>query len=82
MTIDYEKISKEIIAFANTNGGYIIFGIDDNGNIIFGGISSNTTMDLCLYMEEAYRRINPKDMHGGDYLPSVAMNQQKTICQN
>ena len=28
---DYEKISKEIIAFANTNGGYIIFGIDDNG---------------------------------------------------
>lgn len=28
---DYEKIAKEIIAFANTNGGYIIFGIDDNG---------------------------------------------------
>jgi predicted HTH transcriptional regulator len=28
---DHEKISKEIIAFANTVGGYIIFGINDNG---------------------------------------------------
>jgi predicted HTH transcriptional regulator len=30
---DYEKIAKEIIAFANTNGGVIIFGINDNGKV-------------------------------------------------
>lgn len=29
----YEKIAKEIIAFANTDGGTIIFGINDNGTI-------------------------------------------------
>lgn len=29
----FEKIAKEMIAFANTNGGYIIFGIDDNGSV-------------------------------------------------
>lgn len=30
---DHEKIAKEIIAFANTNGGKIIFGINDNGKV-------------------------------------------------
>lgn len=29
-----DKIAKEMIAFANTKGGYIIFGVDDNKNII------------------------------------------------
>ncbi|MCW8850873.1 MAG: ATP-binding protein [Melioribacteraceae bacterium] len=30
---EYEKIAKEIIAFANTSGGVIIFGINDNGKV-------------------------------------------------
>jgi predicted HTH transcriptional regulator len=29
-----EKISKEMIAFANTKGGFILFGIDDNKDIV------------------------------------------------
>jgi predicted HTH transcriptional regulator len=29
-----EKIAKEMIAFANTKGGYILFGIDDNKGVI------------------------------------------------
>jgi predicted HTH transcriptional regulator len=29
-----EKIAKEMMAFANTRGGYILFGIDDNKEII------------------------------------------------
>jgi predicted HTH transcriptional regulator len=33
-----EKIAKEIIAFANTKGGYILFGIDDDRKVI--GIDS------------------------------------------
>lgn len=28
-----EKIAKEMIAFANTKGGYILFGIDDNRSV-------------------------------------------------
>jgi len=30
----YEKIAKEIAAFANTIGGYLLVGVDDNGYII------------------------------------------------
>jgi len=30
----HEKIAKEIIAFANTKGGIIIFGVRDNGKIL------------------------------------------------
>jgi len=29
-----EKIAKEMIAFANTKGGYILMGIDDDGSIV------------------------------------------------
>lgn len=29
-----ERISKEMIAFANTKGGFILFGIDDNKDIV------------------------------------------------
>src|ERR1041384_3959823 len=29
-----EKIAKEMIAFANTSGGTILFGIDDNKDVI------------------------------------------------
>ena len=29
-----EKIAKEMIAFANTKGGYILFGVDDDGVIV------------------------------------------------
>ena len=28
-----EKIAKEIIAFANTKGGTILFGVDDDGSV-------------------------------------------------
>jgi predicted HTH transcriptional regulator len=28
-----EKIAKEMIAFANTKGGYVLFGIDDNKSV-------------------------------------------------
>jgi predicted HTH transcriptional regulator len=30
---DYEKISKELIAFANSKGGYLIIGVDDDKSI-------------------------------------------------
>lgn len=34
----HEKIAREMIAFANTKGGYILFGIDDNKEVV--GVAS------------------------------------------
>jgi len=42
---EYNKIAKEIIAFANTKGGVIIFGINDNGKI-YGIESEKETAEL------------------------------------
>lgn len=36
-----EKIAKEMMAFANTNGGVLIFGVDDDGRIC--GLQSEKT---------------------------------------
>lgn len=41
----YEKIAKEIIAFANTRGGNIFFGVEDNGEIS-GVQSEKETINL------------------------------------
>lgn len=40
-----QKIAKEMIAFANTKGGYIFFGVDDDGKI-FGVESEKSELDL------------------------------------
>jgi len=39
------KIAKEMIAFANTKGGYIFFGIDDDKTIV-GVESEKSELDL------------------------------------
>jgi predicted HTH transcriptional regulator len=40
-----EKIAKELIAFANTKGGMILFGVEDDGTI-YGVESEKSEMDL------------------------------------
>ena len=40
-----EKIAKEMLAFANTKGGYLIFGIDDNGSV-YGVESEKSETEL------------------------------------
>lgn len=40
-----EKIAREIIAFANTTGGYLLLGVDDNG-VIKGIDSEKEQIDL------------------------------------
>ena len=40
-----QKIAKEMIAFANTSGGYIIFGVDDDRKIV-GVESEKSELDL------------------------------------
>lgn len=41
----YEKIAREISAFANTIGGYLLIGVDDDGKIV-GIDSEKSSFDL------------------------------------
>ena len=50
---DFEKIAKEMIAFANTRGGKILIGIDDDGTII-GVDSEKHEIELVTTAGEFY----------------------------
>lgn len=52
----YEKVAKEIIAFANTRGGFILFGVDDDKSIY--GIESEKT-DIELINDAALKYSEP-----------------------
>jgi predicted HTH transcriptional regulator len=68
----YEKIAKEMIAFANTSGGVIIFGVDDDKSIY--GVESEksetafvleTAKNYCeppLEIEVSYFEIEHKEL--------------------
>ena len=49
----HEKIAKEMIALANTRGGYLIFGIDDDGSI-YGVESEKGEAELVKETAEKY----------------------------
>jgi len=61
-----EKIAKEMIAFANTRGGYIFFGIDDSGDI-FGVESEKGEADQIREAAEKY--CEPPLAYKIQYLP-------------
>lgn len=48
-----EKIAKEMVAFANTKGGMILFGVDDDGTI-YGVESEKSEMDLIYEAARKY----------------------------
>jgi predicted HTH transcriptional regulator len=52
----HEKIAREMIAFANTKGGYILFGIDDDKEII--GVESEKA-ETALIAETATNYCEP-----------------------
>ncbi|MEN3037857.1 MAG: ATP-binding protein [Candidatus Kryptonium sp.] len=56
-----EKIAKAMIAFANTHGGVLIFGIDDDGKVI-GVNSEKEEIDMIFTAarEHCYPPIEPK----------------------
>jgi len=60
-----EKIAKEMIAFANTKGGYIIFGVDDSKKIV--GVESEKTESF-LIEEAAGRYCEPPVEHELHYI--------------
>jgi predicted HTH transcriptional regulator len=49
----HEKIAKEIIAFANSKGGSILFGIDDDASI-YGVLSEKEVAELVKECAEKY----------------------------
>ena len=48
-----EKIAREMIAFANTHGGTLIFGVDDDGTVV-GVESEKGEIDLILQAAKNY----------------------------
>ncbi len=68
-----EKIAKEICAFANTKGGVLIIGLDDDGTIV-GIKSEKTEVDIVeqtcsFYLRpEIYPEIQIFDIDGKDLL--------------
>jgi len=52
----YEKVAKEIIAFANTRGGYLLFGVDDDKSIY--GVESEKA-DIELINDAALKYCEP-----------------------
>ncbi|MBI2429523.1 MAG: ATP-binding protein [Ignavibacteriales bacterium] len=48
-----EKIAKTISAFANTNGGILLFGVDDDGSLV-GVESEKSEVDLIRQASEFY----------------------------
>lgn len=49
----HEKIAKEMIAFANTRGGFILFGVDDD-KAIYGIESEKSEIELVKDTAEKY----------------------------
>ncbi|PKL87308.1 MAG: ATP-binding protein [Ignavibacteriae bacterium HGW-Ignavibacteriae-2] len=50
---EYEKIAKEMIAFANTKGGYVIVGVDDD-KTVRGVLSEKSEAELLRESAENY----------------------------
>ncbi|MCS7052511.1 MAG: ATP-binding protein [Ignavibacterium sp.] len=55
-----EKIAKEMIAFANTKGGYLIFGIDDDREIV--GVESEKEVAELVYSTAKNYCVPPLDI--------------------
>lgn len=80
-----EKIAKEMVAFANTNGGRILIGVEDNGDIV--GIESYYEEEF--WLNEASKNvcvppvdINIEMVHTGKkdvLIVEVAESEQKPI---
>ena len=47
---NYEKWAKEITAFANTAGGKLFFGIDDDENVV--GLTKEQIKNEILYIND------------------------------
>jgi predicted HTH transcriptional regulator len=61
-----EKIARALIAFANTKGGHILFGVDDNGSIV--GVESEKS-EAALILEAGTVFCEPEILPAIDIVP-------------
>lgn len=54
--VSAEKIARELIAFANSGGGFLLVGVDDDGKIV--GVESEKT-EIAVIMEACQQYIRP-----------------------
>ncbi len=77
-----EKIAKELIAFANTKGGMILFGVDDDGTIY--GVESEKS-EMALIYEASRRYCEPPiepivqviELNGKDIVVAIIEESRK-----
>ena len=69
----HEKIAREMIAFANTKGGYILFGIDDDKEII--GVESEKA-ETALIVDVATNFCEPPLEY---YIEYIDMNSKEVV---
>lgn len=63
-----EKIAKEIIAFANTRGGYLLFGVDDDGAVVGVGSEKSELEEIehaARWMIDPPADIITENVHAG-----------------
>ncbi len=60
-----EKIAREMIAFANTRGGYLLFGVDDDKDIV--GVESEKS-EAELIKDAAFNYCEPPVEYGIEFL--------------
>ncbi len=70
----YEKIAKEMIAFANTRGGFLFIGVDDDKSIY--GIESEKS-DTDLIKETAEKYCEPKVNYS---IECISVKNKDIIC--
>ncbi|CUU02372.1 Putative DNA-binding domain-containing protein [Candidatus Thermokryptus mobilis] len=76
-----EKIARAMIAFANTHGGVLIFGIDDDGSVV-GVDSEKEEVDLIFQAarQHCYPPIEPKieifELNGKDVIVATIEQSQ------
>ncbi len=61
-----EKIARALISFANTKGGHILFGVDDNGSIV--GVESEKS-EAALILEAGTVFCEPEILPAIDIVP-------------
>lgn len=71
--VNAEKIANEIVAFANTKGGYLIIGVDDNGTIPGLKFSEEHAMQL---QETTVKVVRPKLSIKPEY---IALSAKKSV---
>lgn len=54
-----ENVRKEILAFANTNGGTLYIGVSDNGDVIGVSNTEKTIQQIANIVRDSVNRISP-----------------------